>query len=54
MYKSTYDAAKEKGGNLFISEISPPEVFYCVIEKDGIPVGYLGIKDTAPTYGKLR
>lgn len=36
MYKSVYDASKEKGGNLFISEISPPEVFYCVIEKDGV------------------
>ena len=47
MYKSVYNAAKEKGENLFINEISPPEVFYCVIEKDGVPAGYLGIKDTS-------
>jgi len=47
MYKSAYDASKEKGGNLFISEISPQEVFYCVIEQDGVPAGYLGIKDTS-------
>lgn len=47
MYKSAYDASKEKDGNLFISEISPPEVFYCVIEKGGVPAGYLGIKDTS-------
>lgn len=46
MYKSVYDASKEKGENLFISEISPPEVFYCVIEQNGVPTGYLGIKDT--------
>jgi hypothetical protein len=47
MYKSACDAAKEKGGNLFISEISPPEEFYCIIEKDDVPAGYLGIKDTS-------
>lgn len=41
MYKSACDAAKEKGGNLFISEISPPEEFYCIIEKDDVPAGYL-------------
>lgn len=47
MYKSVYDASKEKDGNLFISEISPPEVFYCVIEQDGVPAGYLGLKHTS-------
>lgn len=47
MYKSACDAAKEKGGNLFISEISPPEEFYCIIEKDDVPAGYLGTKDTS-------
>lgn len=30
-----------------MSEVSPPEVFYCIAEKDGVPLGYLGIKDTS-------
>lgn len=49
MYRSAYYAAKEKKQNLFFAEISPPEVFYCIIEdsENNTPIGYLGIKDTS-------
>ncbi len=32
--------------SLFLLDLCHPESFYCVIEVDGIPAGYLGIKDT--------
>lgn len=38
--------AKENGGSPFMDEAAAPEVFYCIIEKDGTPIGYLGLKDT--------
>lgn len=49
VYKSAYITAKEKGGSLYLTEVSPPEVFYCIIEDaaENAPIGYLGIKDTS-------
>ena len=47
IYKSAYYVAKENKKSLFMSETAPPEVFYCMIEKNGTPIGYLGIKDTS-------
>lgn len=47
IYRSAYYTAKENRESLFISEVAPPEVFYCMIEKNGTPIGYLGIKDTS-------
>lgn len=48
-YKAAYYTAKEKKQSLFLNEVSPPEVFYCIIEDSGsnTPIGYLGIKDTS-------
>lgn len=47
MYESAYRTAKEKKESLFLSEVSPPEVFYCIAEENGTPIGYVGIKDTS-------
>ena len=47
LYESAYKSAKEKNQSLFITEVSPPEVFYCIIEENDTPIGYVGIKDTS-------
>ena len=47
LYRSAYYSAEDKKQSLFLSEALPPEVFYCMIEEDGVPIGYLGIKDTS-------
>lgn len=49
IYRSAYYTAEEHKTDLFLSEALAPEVFYCIIrsQKENIPIGYLGLKDTS-------
>ena len=54
IYRVMIGMGEHSSNSLFLFDICQPESFYCVIEnRDRVPIGYLGIKDTSAEIWEL-
>lgn len=54
MYRGMVNVDKHRSESLFQLDLCQPESFYCIIEnREQVPIGYLGIKDTSAEIWEL-